>query len=327
MTRRLLAATLMSVALAGQAGEGYLRWSTIFDGRRIFFQVSPPSIRYFVTDLGVPGVSSAQLQATLVRAGQTWQDVPTATIGFQSAGFTGAQPGLMDDVNAIGFLNEPDLEGVLAVTLFVFDTVTGDMVEADIFFNSIYDWSVAEDGEEDRFDLESTALHEMGHMLGLTHSGLGQVEGSSTGGIAAAESVMFPLSYDPGVIAGRRLKADDIAGVSLIYPDGGFRDNTGSILGRVQLAGRPVFGAHVMAFQPGTGTMIAGFTYENGEFLISGLAPGPHILRVEPIDDAAPSDYFEEVVDVAFKAMFFDRLVTVQRGATTPRVDIVVEPQ
>lgn len=323
MTRCLLASTLVVAALCAQTGEAYLRWSAVVGDRRVFFQASPASIRYFVSDQGVPGVSSAQFQAALARASQTWQDLPTAGIVFQPAGLTSAQPGALDGQNTIGFLNEPD-EDALAITLFLFDGMTGNLVESDIFFNSSYEWSVADSGERDKFDVESTALHELGHMLGLNHSGLGEVSG---GGLAAAESVMFPFAFDPGTIAERQLRADDIAGVSSIYPDGGFRENTGSILGRVQKGGSPVFGAHIIAFHPGSGTIIGGFSHENGEFLINGLLPGPHILRVEPIDDGNPSSFFDETVDVNFKTTFFNRLVPVQRGATTPRIDIVVEPK
>jgi hypothetical protein len=324
MTRRMLAATLVFAAVFTQSGEAYLRISQVVNNRRVFLQVSPPSIRYFVSDRGVPGVSSAQLREALISAGQRWQSVPSSSIAFESIGLTSAQPGVVDGQNTIGFLSDPEAGDLLGLTLLIFDEVTGNVVETDIYFNSIFDWSVEEDGEEDRFDFESIAVHEMGHMLGLDHSGLGQISGE---GVAGAESVMFPFSFNPGVIAGRNLTADDIAGVSSIYPDGGFSANTGTIHGRVQLEGRPVFGAHVMAFHPGTGTMIAGFSFENGEFSISGLPPGRHLLRIEPIDDGDPSDYFEEPVDVEFTALFFNRLVSVQPGATTPRVDITVAPK
>ena len=324
MTRRLLIATLLVTAVSTQMGEAYLRISPIIDGRRLFFQVSPPSLRIVVSDQGVPGVSPAQMQAAITRAGETWQAVPSSAFVFQSVGITSAQPGVMDGQNTIGFVSDLDDPDLLGLTLIIFDAVTGDIVEADVAFNNTFEWSVAENGEEDKFDFESVALHELGHMLGLGHSGLAQME---TGRVAAAETAMFPISYDAGTIAGRQLRADDIAGASLIYPDGGFLSDTGTLSGRVELTGRPVFGAHIMAFNPGTGTMVGGFTYENGEFLISGLSPGAYILRVEPIDDGDTSSFFDEVVDVSFKTMFLNRLVTVQRGTTTPRVDIVVEPK
>lgn len=323
MTRRFLLTTVLLTAVFTQTGEAYLRISVVVGANRVFLHSSTP-IRYFINDTGVEGVSAAQLQSTVAQAGETWQDVPTSAVSFQFAGTTVNLPGVFDGQNTIGFLPDPEMADFLGTTFIVFDTVSGEIADADIRLNSVHPFSVAPDGEEDRFDLESLLLHEFGHFFGLEHSGLAQMDG---GGLVAAETVMFPLSFSPGTIAQRQLKADDIAGASLLYPDGGFQANTGTISGRVELTGRPVFGAHVMAFHPGSGTMIAGFTYEDGEFRISGLPPGAHLLRVEPIDDGDPSSYFEEAIDVAFKSMFFNRLVPVPRGGTTPRIDIVVEPK
>ena len=52
---------------------------------------------------------------------------------------------------------------------------------------------------------------------------------------------MFPLAFGPGNVLHRALRPDDIAGVSDLYPEGGFEDDTGSISGRVTKNGqRPV---------------------------------------------------------------------------------------
>ena len=98
-------------------------------------------------------------------------------------------------------------------------------LESDIFFNSAFPWSVAPAGEAGRFDLESIALHEIGHFSGLGHSALGETELREGGGrrVLAAEAVMFPIAFTSGSIAARTLKADDIAGISDLYPDGGLR--------------------------------------------------------------------------------------------------------
>ena len=324
MTRRFFFATLLLTAVFSQTGEGYLRISTGVASSRVFVRSPTPTMRYFVNPTEVSGVNGEQLQSAVARAAETWQAVPTSAVSFQFVGTTGNLPGDVDGQNTIGFLNEPELEGFLGITFITFDTVTGDIIEADVMFNSVNPFSVAADGEPDRYDVEALAVHEMAHMFGLSHSGLAKLEG---GGVVAAETVMFPLSFNAGTIAEREPKADDIAGASVIYPDGGFEANTGTISGRVQLPAGPVFGAHVMAFHPGSGTMIAGFTYEDGGFLISGLSPGLHILRIEPLDDDPASYFVEENIEVAFTARYLDRLIPVQRSVTTPRVEIVVEPK
>ena len=82
----------------------------------------------------------------------------------------------------LGFRSRPDLDRVLASTSFLIDSSTGALIESDIFFNSAFPWSVAAAGEAGRFDLESIALHEIGHFSGLGHSALGETELIATGG-------------------------------------------------------------------------------------------------------------------------------------------------
>ena len=141
-----------------------------------------------------------------------------------------AAPGRTTAVSA-RIQNRPDLDRVLASTSFLVDSSTGALIESDIFFNSAFAWSVAPAGEANKFDLESIALHEIGHFNGLGHSALGETELQSGGGrrVLSAEAVMFPIAFAPGSITARTLKADDIAGISDLYPDGGFTANTGSL--------------------------------------------------------------------------------------------------
>ena len=67
------------------------------------------------------------------------------------------------------------------------------------------------------------ALHELGHLLGLSHSALGETERTSTAGrrVVASGAVMFPIAMTAGAVANRVLQADDMAGVSDLYPAAG----------------------------------------------------------------------------------------------------------
>jgi len=331
MKRRILMLACASVAgvfLGSRPAEAYLKLAEQIAGRQVVFHWERFPVRYFVSNRGVAGVTPSQLQAALDRAFHVWQDVPTSSITFQFVGFTGAEPFDEDGLSTLGFLDRPDLEDVLGATGFIIDELTGEILESDVFFNSQFSWSVAEGGSAGRFDLESVAVHEIGHLLGLDHSGLGELEARTAASrVVAAETVMFPFAFDPGTTADRRLKADDIAGVSDLYPDGNFRTATSGLRGRVRLSGRGVLGAHVVAFNPGTGTLIAGFSLnDQGEFAIAGLAPGLHVLRVEPIDDGDVDSFFlDETVDVDFKTTYFDRLVITPAGGSTSPFDIQVE--
>jgi len=155
------------------------------------------------------------------------------------------------------------------------------------------------------------------------------VELISTGGrrVLSAEAVMFPIAYPSGSIAARTLRADDIAGISDIYPDGDFSTADGSLSGSVTKDGQPLFGAHVVAFNPATGSMVASFTLNaQGQFSIGGLSPGPYVVRVEPIDDAEVDSFFDSSrnVDIDFRVTFFDRLVVVPRGGDSGSIELKV---
>jgi len=325
----LVAAAL--TVLAGTPAHGYLKLGLRDEANTVSLRWTSLPARYFVNDAGVPGVPADQFRQAVDRAFRTWEDVPTASVRFEFAGFTSAQPLDEDDMSTLGFLSQPELDRVLASTNFLVDTRNGEILESDIFFNSAFQWSVAENGEAGRFDVQSIALHEAGHFLGLSHSALGETEPRAGGGrrVLGAGAVLFPIAFAAGNIAGRTLQPDDIAGVSDIYPAGTFRQDTGSVQGRVTKNGSGIFGAHVVAYDPRTGNLVGNFSLEDsGDFVIAGLAPGVHILRVEPLDDADIESFFDRTdLDTDFAPAFHEQLVVVPRGGSTERVEIAVSPR
>lgn len=70
----------------------------------------------------------------------------------------------------------------------------------DAHFDDAERWTATLTPPNGGFDLETVALHEFGHSLGLNHS-------------SVANAVMFPTYAGPR----RRLRADDIAGIRAIY--------------------------------------------------------------------------------------------------------------
>jgi hypothetical protein len=328
--RRPLALIAAAALLLGQPSQAlaYLKFGVPVGGRNVTVRWAQSPVRYFVSDTGVPGVTASDFQNAVARAFASWQAVPTASISYQLAGVTSAQPGSDDGASVLGFRNRPDLDRVLAQTSFLVDSATGALIESDIFFNAAFPWSVAAAGEAGRYDLESIALHEIGHFSGLGHSALGETELLSTGGrrVLSAEAVMFPIAFAAGSIAARTLKADDIAGISDLYPDGDFAAD-GSLSGRVTRDGQPIFGAHVIAFNPATGAMVASFSLNaQGQFSIGGLSPGGYVLRVEPIDDADIGSFFDTAADVVidFRVAFLDKVVVVPNGGDSGEVGVTV---
>jgi hypothetical protein len=89
-----------------------------------------------------------------------------------------------------------------------------------------------------------------------------------------------------------------------------------------------MFGAHVVAFNLVTGTLIGNFALgDSGEFVIGGLEPGPHLLRVEPLDDAEPSSFFARAVDVNFQVTHAPRIVVAPEGGSSEEITIEVRPR
>lgn len=295
-----------------------LRWSTL-------------PIRYFVTNRDVPGVTAPQLQQAIASAFATWDAAPDVQLSAQFVGFTATSPLHNVSDTVLGFADRPDLDRVLGSTSFTVDTVSGDIVEADIFFNSTFPWSTASAGESGRYDVQSIALHEIGHLHGLGHSALGETELRAGGRrVLASEAVMFPIAFSPGSIDQRTLRADDLAGISDLYANDTIRGRTGSISGRVTKNGAGVAGAHVIAYSPATGKLVAGFTLgDDGAFVIASLDPGAYVLRVEPLDDAEPDSFFDASVhvDVDFRPAFLPQLVVVPRGGTSRSVELKVMPK
>jgi len=95
----------------------------------------------------------------------------------------------------------------LAITCVTLNLDTGEILDADIELNSpAYDFALP--GEASGSDLRTVLTHEVGHLLGLSHSQFG--------------GAVMVDSYQPNVILSS-LSDDDIAGVCAIY--GGDEDD------------------------------------------------------------------------------------------------------
>jgi hypothetical protein len=330
--RTAIAVTAALVFAHAAPAFAYLKFGVTIAGPPVTLKWAATPARYFVTNHASSGLAATDIQQAVGRAFASWESVPTSSIAYQFAGFTNASPGQDDGLSTIGFLDRPELTRVLATTSFLIDNTSGALLEADIFFNAAFPWSVSPSGESGKFDLESIALHEIGHFSGLGHSAIGETELRPEGGrrVIAAEATMFPIAFAAGTTVGRTLRADDIAGISDIYPDGGVAGSTGSISGRVTKNGGGVFGAHIVAFDLARSQMVGNFSLsDDGTFVIARLSPGPHVLRVEPLDDADVEGFFTPAsrVDLDFKVAYADRLVVVPRGGDSGTIEIKVVPK
>lgn len=332
MRGRIALATICVLVLiaAGETGlNAYLKLGTrLPNGSLATMHWNAFPIRYFVTNRDVPGVTAPQLQQAIDHALGTWGAVPDVSISTSFGGFTLTPPLTGDGPTVIGFQDRPELDRVLGATSFTVDTTNGDILESDIFLNSSFAWSVAANGETGRQDVESIVLHETGHLLGLGHSALGETELVNGGRrVLGAASIMFPIAFTAGSL-NRVLHPDDTAGLQDIYGNAQFKSSTGSITGKITKNGSGVLGAHVVAFNPATGTMVGGFTStDDGTYTIGSLAPGTYVLRVEPLDDGDAGSFLSAStnIDLNFKPTFATQLATVPRGGTARVVNVQVQ--
>ncbi|MEW5983438.1 MAG: matrixin family metalloprotease [Acidobacteriota bacterium] len=322
-TRRAAAVARCALGLAAAAAvltpaHAYLKFGTEFENRRIGLKWDRMPVRFYLTTRNA-AVPAGALKTAVDAAFSSWDSVGRAALSFENAGFVVTAPLEQDGMSTLGFDAMPELDRVLGTTALTIDDVTGEIVEADVAFNSSFQWSTASGGEVGRYDLESVALHEIGHLLGLGHSALGETELRAGGGrrLLGSASVMFPVAFAAGSVAGRGLHADDEAGIADIYSAPSFLDETGSIDGVATKHGRGVFGAHVVAFNSQRGELVGSFVLDDdGRFAIAGLEPGIYVVRVEPLDDADITSFFprERQVDVDFRVTYLDRLAVVPRG-------------
>jgi hypothetical protein len=110
--------------------------------------------------------------------------------------------------------NGPGAVDIIALTTTTFSALTGEILDADIEFDSATYHFVADNPGPTDMDLLNAAVHEVGHFLGLAHCV------SDPNGTCGHDEVMEPSSSF-GETKKRTLKCDDLAGLVYKYPPGG----------------------------------------------------------------------------------------------------------
>lgn len=246
-------------------------------------------------------IGSRTVEQVMQDSFSTWNNAPNSAVQVSEGPKNSitSEKTLHPGINLICFVcMDADLSkdsGTLAVTITTTDNNTGLITQSDIVFNSDPTkvmFCTEANGNcgpniTNEQDLQTVATHEIGHFLGLDHSGV-------------VRAMMFPFA--PPLL--HTLSYDDVAGISTLYPKTSPDFSFGIISGTIHFAssGAPVFGAHVYAssttgdlsISPGCDssnlpncirkTPIGTLTRPDGTYQIQGLPPDSYTITAEPLD-------------------------------------------
>ena len=156
----------------------------------------------------------------------TWQAVPTAGVSFRFAGTTApgptAEPARGEVLVSFDAGDFPAGSEVTGVTVLTFDaTVQHKIVSAHVHLNA-RDYAWATNGSPNALDVQTVALHELGHVLGLASPcGDPDTATPSCVGLPTTQAQLYlSAAMYPSISAGprRQLNSDDIAGISTLAP-------------------------------------------------------------------------------------------------------------
>jgi predicted Zn-dependent protease len=245
------------------------------------------TVSYFISDQGpnifVQGDSFTAVISELQLAAQAWNNIPSSQIklaygGLQNAATQQSTPGIeviFDDENiATGILAQTKVTTYANVSFINGNTPFLPILHSQIQLRKNLTVTIPQ--QASFYDSTFTTMtHEFGHALGLQHT---------------LTSACMSTYVTRSTTKSMPLGADDVAGISLLYPMPGYLATTGSIAGRVTLNGSGVNLASVVAISPLTGVAISNLTNPDGTYRIDAIPPGPsgnyYLVYVHPLPPA-----------------------------------------
>jgi hypothetical protein len=296
------------------------------------------TVRFFVSGSGpsamYPGDTVPSIVSQLRAAADVWNGVSTSNIrlaygGFYSAGTTQSAPGIQiefsDDI-------PPGLLALSAPTVFgnLATDANGTFIPIGLSLMELpSDLSKVFSGPSYSEEFFVTVVHEFGHTMGLQHT--------------LASSVMSTF-WTSGSTKANPLGADDIAGISLLYPADKYLSTVGSISGTVSMNGKGLNLASVVAISP-SNPAISTLTNPDGKYQINGIPQGVYFVYVHPLPppvegEGSPDNIFFPhdstgtflVPDTGFATQFYPntqnptQVISVKAGSVSPGINFSVSP-
>lgn len=186
-------------------------------------------VRFHLDPNGSDDIDDGSDLQAVRNAFRSWSCVPGSRLRLEEGSVPGAKEAEADDGRNSVFWDEDGTFGLGVATLGVAlgpASDDGSMIErgwATIIFNGVHHtWTTSNDRNfpSDKVDVESIAVHEAGHWIGLGHS---CEDAAETVCLGPDKSVMHP-TYPGGRV--RELFADDEEGARALYPQDPNDDST-----------------------------------------------------------------------------------------------------
>ena len=312
-TRRIAAGLVLA---SGAAVFAHVRLIHPSNGLPLFWS-TPSAVSIVINDQGSDNITDGSAETALRNAIEAWNGIDGSTVHLAENATPAAQARTdwasnsihllyFDENNGSGYF--PNGSSTVAITPVWFYS-NGLIDDADVLFNG-KGFSFTTSQEPGRYDVQDVAAHELGHLLGLDHTGW-------------AGGTMYPY-VDPSVILHRSLSLDEVHGMRAAYPSA----SHARIYGGVRRASDSsvVRGAHVVLRDASGRPQTATITSSLGVFDLRGLEPGTYTVCVNPLDFPVSAGNLGagHVVDTDFEAQVWGG-VTVTQGQTQAIGDILVD--